>query len=138
MTTKEYLQQVYWAKRNIQRLEKEISELEEDIESISAMDYARDRVDSSSSSSIVEDSVIRLSKCRDKLIGKQNEYTRLRDKIGEEIESLDDERYKEILSLRYIHCMSWQDISKTMNYSEHIYRLHGEALVYFNKHISQC
>lgn len=138
MTTKQYLQQVYWAKRNIARLEKEIKELEDEIESISATDYSKDRVDVSEMSNTVEDSVIRLVKCREKLISKQNDYTKIREKIGEEIESLDDELYKEVLSLRYIHCMNWQDILIVMNYSEHIYRLHGEALLYFEQHVSKC
>lgn len=61
---------------------------------------------------------------------KQNyeELIRIKLNMMEEINSLDDE-YKTILTLRYVDCMSWNKISKILNYAvPTLYEKHREAI----------
>lgn len=133
--TKTYLQQLYWLKRNITRLKEQISDLEKDIADIRASDYSKDRVSISVRTSAVEEAALKLESHREALVVKQKEYGLLRAKIENEIESLDNEVYKELLSLRYIQCKRWERVALLMGYSEaHVFELHREALAYFNAH----
>lgn len=58
--------------------------------------------------------------------------------ILDAIESLSDERQKEILTRRYINGETFPDIAKNMHYSEPtIYILHGRALMEINKYLDE-
>lgn len=66
------------------------------------------------------------------------EYKKLASKtlreILEAIESLSDERQKEILTRRYINGEAFPDIAESMHYSEsRMYVYHGRALLGINK-----
>lgn len=57
----------------------------------------------------------------------------LRD-ILSAIDSLTDERQKEILTMRYVAGMAFKDIQRKINYEEsQMYVIHGRALVEINK-----
>lgn len=134
MSTKSYLQQLYWKRRHLDRISQQIRDLEQDIISVRAMDYTKDRIDSSNQTSAVEEAVIRLEAHKEKLLHIQEEYVILRVKIETEIESLDNDVFKELLSLRYVQCLRWERIALLMGYSEpHVFELHRDALDYFDK-----
>ena len=66
---------------------------------------------------------------------KEKAETALRE-ILNAIESLDDERQKEVLTLRYINGEKYPNIADKMHYSEPgIYVLHGKALLEINKYL---
>ena len=47
---------------------------------------------------------------------------------------LEDERHRVILRERYINGLSFREIAKIVGYTErHLHRIHGEALVEFQK-----
>lgn len=48
------------------------------------------------------------------------------------IEAITDEREQEVLRLRYLHDMEWQDIADEMKWDRiTIWRIHGDALLHF-------
>lgn len=48
------------------------------------------------------------------------------------IEDIQDEREQEVLRLRYLHDMEWQDIADEMGWDRiTIWRIHGAALMHF-------
>lgn len=50
------------------------------------------------------------------------------------IETLDDNRYKTVLTLRYINGRSWGYIAEQMHYSyNHVHKIHGQALLVANR-----
>lgn len=54
---------------------------------------------------------------------------RLKTEILEEIDSLDDLRYVEVLEAFFIDCMSMEDIAEEFGYTvRHTYRLYSEAV----------
>lgn len=54
---------------------------------------------------------------------------RFKDQILEEIDSIEDPRYCEVLEAYFIDCMSIADIAEDMGYTEvHIYNLYREAI----------
>lgn len=71
----------------------------------------------------------------DGYVGLLDDYNRERDEcmrvlseIRSVVNQIEDDRYKTVLEKRYIDCLSWEDIERETNYSEHCYRLHREAL----------
>lgn len=45
------------------------------------------------------------------------------------IDQVKDDRLREVLLLRYVSIMSWEEIAVSMSYSYmHVCRLHGDAL----------
>lgn len=41
----------------------------------------------------------------------------------------DDLKYKSVMELRYLECMSWRDVAQSLHFSyKHVFKLHGEAL----------
>ena len=70
-----------------------------------------------------------IEKLVSRLSGMINEKLILREEIEKSIDSLEDERYKEVLTLRYIMGMRFNRIAAAMDYEERqIYNLHGLAL----------
>ena len=67
------------------------------------------------------------------LIRQRSKLTALRQSIGAAIDSVSDDRLKELLRLRYIDGMTWEKIAEQMNYScMQINRLHSKALSQIN------
>lgn len=41
----------------------------------------------------------------------------------------DDLKYKSVMELRYLECMSWREVAQSLHFSyKHVFKLHGEAL----------
>lgn len=41
----------------------------------------------------------------------------------------DDLKYKSVMELRYLECMSWRNVAQSLHFSyKHVFKLHGEAL----------
>lgn len=71
---------------------------------------------------------IDLEKRIERLKGKGK---KLKDEILEEIDSLEDPRYCEILESFFIDCIPLEDIAETEGYTiRHVYRLYSEAVTY--------
>lgn len=60
------------------------------------------------------------------------EKVKIRKKIEQSIRNLEDEDEQEVLRLRYISGLSWEEIALELNYSRaHMHRIHGKALGHF-------
>lgn len=41
----------------------------------------------------------------------------------------DDLKYKSVMELRYLECMTWRNVAQSLHFSyKHVFKLHGEAL----------
>lgn len=131
MTAKEYLRQVYCIDRKVKRIQERRDDLRAEMYTIGspAGKLGADRVQTS----ISGDSMVRLiAKAEDAeadLVAEMDHLLDIKQKISEEIEALDDERYKTLLLKRYIMLKSWEQIAVEMGYRiKWVYDLHGRAL----------
>ena len=68
----------------------------------------------------------------DKLMRRQREAVQAYREIEDKIEQLGDEREKEVLRLRYLRNLSWEEIAKAIGYElTNTYHIHGLALRHF-------
>lgn len=125
MTAKEYLSQYYWAKKEIESKREEIRQLE------AMAEYSSPKWVSGSSG--VSDKIGNVSA---KIIDKAEELNRLIEKSMEllyEIEvcinRMEGERYRYILTERYINCRKWESIADDLHIDTRwLRRLHKRAL----------
>lgn len=66
----------------------------------------------------------------DSINQKIDELYAIKNEVKDLIDRVEDDRLREILLLRYVSMMAWEEIAVTMSYSYmHVCRLHGDALV---------
>lgn len=57
------------------------------------------------------------------------EMTRECERLKSHIDKIEREEYKTVLTLRYIDCLKWEEISKQMGYdSKYVFKIHRRAL----------
>ena len=134
MTAKEYLMQLWRLDRTIDIKRRELAKLEEEI-GIPAMPDNQDRVIGSGyPQDPVADSTIQRIQMADHLQRLLRIYTSLKATISDQIEGMENETYRDILICRYILMMTWEDVARTMKYTDRqCYRIHGRALQEFDK-----
>lgn len=133
MTTKEYLNQVSRLNRKIQNRISELSEYKELAYGINAINYD-EKVQSSMSSDRIGNALAKIEKMENELNDAIDEYADLKSHIVSQIENMENENYFEVLFSRYIEKKSFEKIADEMSYTyRHITRLHGNALVEFEK-----
>lgn len=134
MTTKQYLNQIRILDIRINHRIKQAEEIRQKAFMLSAVDTQKDRVQSSpdgNTSLRFIDRYVDMMRSIDKLIDK---YVDLKDEIITKIDSIEDERYCEILYYRYVDGMLFSEIAEKMNYTvDHVWRLHRYALQEFEK-----
>lgn len=158
MTAKEYLKQIaIWqrkiesietrSKGRITRLEQRVEELYAQASGLKAITYDKDRVQVSPENALPQ-LVIEIDETSRELSnaiieyrlfvqGKIQQYEEKIDAIVDQINSLDDSRYSELLTLRYVKDKRFEEIACIMGYTfRHVTRLHGEALRAFQKYLS--
>ena len=82
----------------------------------------------------VENAVIMLDEYGDELQQKVNDALSMKKEAKLLIDSIKDERHRCILTFRYLYNWAWYKVIEYAHYeSSHVYRLHGEALVEFEK-----
>ena len=65
----------------------------------------------------------------DAINSRIDELYDIKKEVAAVIDQVKDDRLREILLLRYISIMSWEEIAVSMSYSYmHVCRLHGDAL----------
>ena len=116
MTAKEYLEYVRSLDTRLRIKELEITQLRNDICSIQALDYSRDKITGGSPIDI-SGKIVRL----DELIRKANEdWDRLideREKAKRLIAAIESEKQREVLMRRYISNERWEAIAFSMGIS---------------------
>lgn len=129
MTTEEvkkYLNQAYKLDKRLQRERRNLEKLR------SSAEYRSPSFDGGGGSGggdKIAESVSRIMEKEKRVRELTDIYTRKYIEIENVIHSVGDDVLEEVLELRYLHYMKWEDIAEKMHYSlVHIYRLHGIAL----------
>lgn len=128
MTAKAYLQQIYWLHSNIIKKSQQLDELRADTMGYKAIDYAADRVQSTPTDRMAN-VVGRYTDLENIVRGMIDEYYYKKDFIINQIISLEDPRYRDILHARYVEFKSLKKIAHEMHYEyKWACALHGRAL----------
>lgn len=131
-TPKEYLRQLRTAEIKIEQKEEELERLKSSLESISTGTDS-ERVQTTPRDKVSED-VPQMVDLKREIESDIKELLILKNKIINEIQSMDNPVYINILYKRYVQYKSLEEIAVEMSYSYvHIRRLHGYALIQFSK-----
>lgn len=139
-TAKEYLLEIQNLRTRCETLERRCAELRTEAESVKAITYDRDKVQTSAENRL-EKTMLRLVDLESKYVRTIAEYhaaIHLREK---QIAGLDHQLYSELLTLRYIDGYSLQQVADELHerhpgkeYNEgYIRKLHGWALYEFQQ-----
>lgn len=78
----------------------------------------------------VQNCVEKILEVKDKIVAQIMQGATLRINIDHAINSVPDERLRQLLSYRYIDGMKWESIAVEMNYSwQHLHKMHSTALL---------
>lgn len=134
ITAKEYLQQIYHINWHIIRLQQRRDDIRKDLYAVKspAGSMDADKVQTSMSGDTMLRMIAKADEAERDIVTTLNHLMDVKTRITEQIEALDDERYKTLLLKRYVLLMHWEQIAVDMNYRiKWIYDLHGQALAAF-------
>lgn len=133
MDAKQYLSQISRLNRTIQNKLSEISQLRELSFGIKAV-ANEERVQTTPNFDKIGSSIAKIDEMERNLDKMIDEYVDKKNKIIQQIDSIEDEVLYGILFARYIEKKTFEKIATEMNYSfRQIIRLHGKALYEFDK-----
>ena len=124
---KEMLSKYRAAVREVERLELEISRWRSKAEKMSAEIHLAPAGGGNGRS--MENAIAKIESLTAKLWDQRAEMVELRNRIGDAISAVSDDRLKDLLRLRYIEGLTLERIAEDMNYSfRQVTRMHGQAL----------
>lgn len=133
MTTKEYLGQISRLNRMINNKLTEIAQLKDMAASISAP-QSGERVQTTPNFDKIGTRYAKIDEMERKIDGMVDELVDKKEKIIQQIDSMEDENTYNILFARYIEKKTFEVIATEMKYSwRQVVRLHGTALKQFEK-----
>lgn len=133
---KEYLKQYGKALRQEKRIEEELERLKLDRMLPGAL--AADGLPKSSNLSDLSDYAAEVDEQERKLVEQRKKRVRIRTKIRERIEQMEDETEKDILTYHYIDLMRWKEICARTGYCwQYVHKKHSDALKKF-KYAIEC
>nr|DAR53010.1 MAG TPA: Protein of unknown function (DUF1492) [Bacteriophage sp.] len=133
MTTKEYLGQISRLNRMINNKLTEIAQLKDMAVSISAP-QSGERVQTTPNFDKIGTKYAKIDEMERKIDGMVDELVDKKEKIIQQIDSMEDENTYNILFARYIEKKTFEVIATEMKYSwRQVVRLHGNALKQFEK-----
>lgn len=133
MTTKEYLGQISRLNRMINNKLTEIAQLKDMAASISAP-QSGERVQTTQNFDKIGTKYAKIDEMERKIDGMVDELVDKKEKIIQQIDSMEDENTYTILFSRYIERKTFEVIATEMKYSwRQVVRLHGTALKQFEK-----
>ena len=133
MTTKEYLGQISRLNRMINNKLTEIAQLKDMAASISAP-QSGERVQTTPNFHKIGTKYAKIDEMERKIDGMVDELVDKKEKIIQQIDSMEDENTYNILFARYIEKKTFEVIATEMKYSwRQVVRLHGTALKQFEK-----
>lgn len=133
MTTKEYLGQISRLNRMINNKLTEIAQLKDMVVSISAS-QSGERVQTTPNFDKIGTKYAKIDEMERKIDGMVDELVDKKEKIIQQIDSMEDENTYNILFARYIEKKTFEVIATEMKYSwRQVVRLHGTALKQFEK-----
>lgn len=133
MTTKEYLGQISRLNRMINNKLTEIAQIKDMAASISAP-QSGERVQTTPNFDKIGTKYAKIDEMERKIDGMVDELVDKKEKIIQQIDSMEDENTYNILFARYIEKKTFEVIATEMKYSwRQVVRLHGTALKQFEK-----
>lgn len=133
MTTKEYLGQISRLNRMINNKLTEIAQLKDMAVSISAPQSC-EKVQTTPNFDKIGTKYAKIDEMERKIDGMVDELVDKKEKIIQQIDSMEDENTYNILFARYIEKKTFEVIATEMKYSwRQVVRLHGTALKQFEK-----
>lgn len=135
MTAKEYLSEIKYKNRQLERLKERRKNLHLDV-SFGAINYDADRVQSTPKNKL-EEAMVKLSDRIESLDRQIAEISvEIDDRINS-IESLSNGTYRDVLFKHYAEYKSFEQISIEMGYVyNYTCNLHGEALKELSQHLN--
>lgn len=136
MKAKDYLNQIRLMDIALGNYITELEQMRERISIVTGIDYSKDRIQASPETGNRQ--IEELVDFERMVLDKIKAETDLRHKIIEEIQTLTNPIYVEILSRRYVECHSFERIACNMGYAyNYVCTLHGEALKEFDCKVLQ-
>lgn len=131
MTVKEYLKQIQYKRHLIERGNERVKEIREMTITLRGVSYDSDKVQTSTHGGITA-GIEKLADMENKLNKEILRYLELSGKIIDQINRLEDLQCSEILYLRYVDCLRWEEIACKMHIGiRGVYKAHGRALRLF-------
>lgn len=132
MTAKEYLSQVRRLRHLVKREQDQIAELRAMAESVGALRYDRDVVQSSPSNDAMPNCLIRITEAEARARQKLEEYFDLTATVISQLNQITPGLYSDVLYMRYIEGKNLFRIADELNYDyNYIRKVHGWALQAF-------
>ena len=130
MTAEEYLQQIQLIDIRITQRISEVEQLRQRITLIGGLDYSKDRVQMSPTTGNKQ--IETLVDMEAEVLEMIENESRLKHEIIEEIQSLGNSAYVDILYRRYVQFQSFEQIAYNLKYAyNYVATIHGEALKEF-------
>lgn len=126
--SKEYLQQVFYLDKKINRMIREKESLQSILYSVGGVSN-EERVQGGNIGNRTENLIAKIDEKERKINSEIDRLTELKCDIAGEIYKIDNENYSEVLFRRYILLERWDKIADEMRYTiGYVFQLHGEAL----------
>lgn len=130
MKARERLKELYRLDLKIERDRKQIEDLKQKMYTVSAPALDADRVKTSGSG---DDKLLKLiasvERTTRRITRDMTKHMKLYNQIVREIDRVQDERAKTILTSRYVLYMQWDAIANDLGYEmSYVYRLHQDAV----------
>ena len=135
MTAKEYLSRIRNMDDAVRREEDELARLEAELASIRAVDYSRERVQTSGDPEAAFIAAIdRILELQADRMRDRERLITVRSEVIMRLEDMDNAAYSELLYLRYVGGETLESAASIMGYSyDRVRHMHGEALEEFAK-----
>ena len=126
--TKEELRDVMFLDSRIESKLRQLENLKNTKDCLGSIDYSKDRVQTSNTTSSIENAVIRIVDLENEINSDIDDFVDMKQKAREEISKVSTPG-SIILEMRYLECMKWEEIAYRLNYSiRAVYKIHGQAL----------
>lgn len=128
MTGREYLIQIRDTDLNIRCKEREIFRLRQDIMSLQAIDYSKERITGGQPITIA-DKVANLDAVTDEIMREWSTYFQERERARVMINQIHSTKQRTVLIDRYINCYTWEKVAELIGCSvQNIHNLHKRAI----------
>ena len=133
MNSKQYLKQAYRLNERIKDKEDRLNDLKEMYTSTGAIDYSKDRVQTSTSADAgFTKQVNQIADLESELVCDIEKLKMLKIELNHAIENVPDVDCSLVLSKRYILMKTWEQIAEEMGYSlTQIHRIHNRGIEIF-------
>lgn len=113
---------------------KQADDLRQMAQATGALDYSRDRVQTSVSGDPISNTVIRYLSLEEEIDRQINQFVDLKNQIINQIQELKDINYVQVLFKRYVEYKGLEVIAIEMGYTyPYVRALHGHALQEFER-----